>query len=89
MRSDIREFTEASKDPVKNLESKTVDVDDERRETVLEVARKRSIETVRRKLKEIAQDITRIAERKRESLDQMNMRAQRNGVFRIFSSIKR
>ena len=59
----VREYTEASKEPVKYVESKTKTKEEEEREAILEAARKLGIETEGRSISEIAQDIVKATEK--------------------------
>ena len=60
----VREYTEASKEPVKYVESKTKSEEEEEREAILEAARKLGIETEGRSLGDIAQDLVKATEKK-------------------------
>ena len=60
----VREYTEASKEPAKYVESKTKSEEEEEREAILEAARKLGIETEGRSLSEIAQDLVKATEKK-------------------------
>ena len=59
----VREYTEAAKEPVKYVEDKTKEKDEEDREAILEAAKKLGIETEGRSLSEIAQDIVKATEK--------------------------
>jgi sec-independent protein translocase protein TatA len=59
MGSAVREFTDASKEPAKYIESKTEEKEEKEREAILEAAKKLGIETEGRSIKEIAEDIVK------------------------------
>jgi sec-independent protein translocase protein TatA len=65
MGSAVREYTEASKEPAKYVESKTKTKEDEEREAILEAARKLGIETEGRSIQEIAEDIVQVTGKER------------------------
>lgn len=65
MGSAVREYTEASKEPAKYVESKTKTKEDEEREAILEAARKLGIETEGRSIQEIAEDIVKVTGKER------------------------
>jgi sec-independent protein translocase protein TatA len=64
MGSAVREYTEAAKQPVKYVEEKTKNKDEEDRDAILEAAKKLGIETEGRSISEIAQDIVKATEKK-------------------------
>jgi sec-independent protein translocase protein TatA len=64
MGSAVREYTSASKEPVKYAEEKTKTKEDEEREAILEAAKKMGIETEGRSINEIAQDLVKATEKK-------------------------
>lgn len=64
MGSAVREYTQASKEPIKTIEEKTKSKEDEDRETILEAARKLGIQTEGRSINEIAQDLVKATEKK-------------------------
>lgn len=64
MGSAVREYTEATKEPVKYVEAKTKDKEGEDRDAILEAAKKLGIETEGRSISEIAQDIVKSTEKK-------------------------
>jgi len=66
MGSAVREYTQATKEPVKYVEEKTKDKEGEDREAILEAARKLGIETEGRSVSEIAQDIVKSTEKSEE-----------------------
>jgi sec-independent protein translocase protein TatA len=66
MGSAVREYTEAAKEPVKYVEEKTKDKDEEDREAILEAAKKLGLETEGRSISEIAQDIVKSTEKSEE-----------------------
>ncbi len=66
MGSAVREYTEAAKRPVKYVEEKAKDKDEEDREAILEAAKKLGIETEGRSVSEIAQDIVKSTDKKEE-----------------------
>jgi sec-independent protein translocase protein TatA len=59
----VKEYTAATKEPVKYVEEKTKDKDGEDREAILEAAKKLGIETEGRSISEIAQDIVKSTEK--------------------------
>ena len=59
MGSAVREYTQATKEPVKYVEAKTKDKEGEDRDAILEAAKKLGIETEGRSISEIAQDIVK------------------------------
>ena len=61
----VREYSSASKEPAKYIESKTKTKEDEEREAILEAARKLGIETEGRSIQEIAEDIVKITGKER------------------------
>ena len=65
MGSAVREYSTASKEPAKYVESKTKTKEDEDRETILEAARKLGIETEGRSIQEIAEDIVKVTGKER------------------------
>jgi len=64
MGSAVREYTSATKDPVKYAESTTKTKEDEERDAILEAAKKLGIETEGRSISDIAQDIVKASEQK-------------------------
>ncbi len=64
MGSAVREYTTATKEPVKFVEEKTKTKEEEEREAILEAARKMGIETEGRSITEIAQDLVKATEKK-------------------------
>lgn len=64
MGSAVREYTQASKEPIKTIEEKTKSKEDEDREAILEAARKLGIQTEGRSINEIAQDLVKATEKK-------------------------
>ena len=64
MGSAVREYTQATKEPVKYVEAKTKDKEGEDREAIIEAAKKLGIETEGRSVSEIAQDIVKSTENK-------------------------
>lgn len=64
MGSAVREYTQATKEPVKYVEAKTKGKEDEDRDAILEAAKKLGIETEGRSISEIAQDIVKSTEKK-------------------------
>ena len=64
MGSAVREYTQASKEPIKTIEEKTKNKEDEDREAILEAARKLGIQTEGRSINEIAQDLVKATEKK-------------------------
>jgi sec-independent protein translocase protein TatA len=63
MGSAVREYTDAAKEPVKYVEEKAKDKDEEDRDAILAAARKLGIETEGRSVSEIAQDIVKSTEK--------------------------
>jgi len=63
MGSAVKEYTAATKEPVKYVEEKTKDKDGEDREAIIEAAKKLGIETEGRSVSEIAQDIVKSTEK--------------------------
>ena len=61
----VREYSSASKEPAKYIESKTKTKENEEREAILEAARKLGIETEGRSIQEIAEDIVKITGKER------------------------
>ena len=59
MGSAVREYTQATKEPVKYVEAKTKDKEGEDRDAIIEAAKKLGIETEGRSISEIAQDIVK------------------------------
>lgn len=59
----VREYTDASKEPAKYVESKTKTKEEEDREAILEAAKKMGIETEGRSLSEIAQELVKATEK--------------------------
>ena len=66
MGSAVKEYTAATKQPVKYVEGKTKDKDEEDRDAILEAAKKLDIETEGRSISEIAQDIVKFTEKKED-----------------------
>ncbi len=64
MGSAVKEYTAATKEPIKYVEEKTKDKDEEDRDAILEAAKKLGIETEGRSISEIAQDIVKSTEKK-------------------------
>ena len=64
MGSAVREYTSASKEPIKYVEEKTRTKEDEEKEAILEAAKKMGIETEGRSISEIAQDLVKATEKK-------------------------
>ena len=64
MGSAVKEYTEAAKQPVKYVEAKAKDKDEEDRDAIIEAARKLGIETEGRSVSEIALDIVKSTEKK-------------------------
>jgi sec-independent protein translocase protein TatA len=60
----VREYTAASKDPVKYADTKTKTKEEEERDAILEAAKKLGIETEGRSISDIAQDIAKATETK-------------------------
>ncbi len=60
----VREYTDATKEPAKYVESKVKDKEEEEREAILEAAKKLGIETEGRSLSEIAEDLVKVTEKK-------------------------
>ncbi len=63
MGSAVREYTTASKEPAKYVESHTKTKEEEEREAILEAARKLGIETEGRSIKEIAAELVKNTEK--------------------------
>jgi len=63
MGSAVREYTNASKEPLKYVDSKTKTKEEEERDAILEAARKLGIETEGRSIKEIAEDLVKVSDR--------------------------
>jgi sec-independent protein translocase protein TatA len=63
MGSAVREYSTATKEPAKYVESVTKTKEEEEREAILEAARKLGIETEGRSIKEIAADLVKITEK--------------------------
>lgn len=63
MGSAVREYTNASKEPLKYVDSKTKTKEEEERDAILEAARKLGIETEGRSIKEIAEELVKVSER--------------------------
>jgi sec-independent protein translocase protein TatA len=63
MGSAAREYTHATKEPTKFVESKTKIKEEEEREAILEAARKMGIETEGRDISEIAKDLVKVTEK--------------------------
>ncbi len=59
MGSAVREYTQATKEPVKYVEAKTKDKEGEDRDAIIEADKKLGIETEGRSISEIAQDIVK------------------------------
>jgi sec-independent protein translocase protein TatA len=64
MGSAVREYTKASKAPLEIVEKKEKNEEDEKRQAILEAARRMGIETEGRSIKEIAQDLVKVTEEK-------------------------
>ena len=64
MGSAVKEYTAATKEPIKYVEEKTKDKDGEDREAIIEAAKKLGIETEGRSVSEIAQDIVKSTDKK-------------------------
>ena len=64
MGSAVREYTQATKEPVKYVEAKTKDKEGEDRDAIIEAAKKLGIETEGRSISEIAQDIVKSTDKK-------------------------
>ena len=64
MGSAVREYTQATKEPVKYVEAKTKDKEGEDRDAIIEAAKKLGIETEGRSISDIAQDIVKSTEKK-------------------------
>jgi sec-independent protein translocase protein TatA len=64
MGSAVKEYTAATKEPLKYVEEKTKDKDEEDRDAILEAAKKLGIETEGKSMSEIAQDIVKSTEKK-------------------------
>ena len=63
MGSAVREYTDASKEPLKYVDSKTKTKEEEERDAILEAARKLGIETEGRSIKEIAEDLVKVSDK--------------------------
>ena len=63
MGSAVREYTTATKEPVKYVEEKTKTKEDQDREAILEAAKKMGIETEGRSISEIAEDLVKATEK--------------------------
>ena len=63
MGSAVKEYSAAAKEPMKYVEEKTKDKDEEDRDAILEAAKKLGIETEGRSISEIAQDIVKSTEK--------------------------
>ncbi|MBL7168205.1 twin-arginine translocase TatA/TatE family subunit [Candidatus Bathyarchaeota archaeon] len=63
MGSAVREYTDASKEPLKYVDSKTKTKEEEERDAILEAARKLGIETEGRSIKEIAEELVKVSDR--------------------------
>jgi sec-independent protein translocase protein TatA len=63
MGSAVREYTNASKEPLKYVDSKTKTKEEEERDAILEAARKLGIETEGRSIKEIAEELVKASDR--------------------------
>lgn len=63
MGSAVREYTNASKEPLKYVDSKTKTKEEEERDAILEAARKLGIETEGRSIKEIAEELVKVSDR--------------------------
>lgn len=63
MGSAVREFTDASKEPLKYVDSKTKTKEEEERDAILEAARKLGIETEGRSIKEIAEELVKVSDK--------------------------
>ena len=63
MGSAVREYTNASKEPLKYVESKTKTKEEEERDAILEAARKLGIETEGRSIKEIAEELVKVTDK--------------------------
>lgn len=64
MGSAVKEYTAATKEPMKYVEEKTKDKDEEDRDAILDAAKKLGIETEGRSISEIAQDIVKSTDKK-------------------------
>lgn len=64
MGSAVKEYTAAAKEPIKYVEEKTKDKDEEDRDAILDAAKKLGIETEGRSISEIAQDIVKSTDKK-------------------------
>ena len=64
MGSAVKEYTAATKEPMKYVEEKTKDKDEEDRDAILDAAKKLGIETEGKSISEIAQDIVKSTEKK-------------------------
>jgi len=63
MGSAVREYTDASKEPVKYVESHTKSKEEQEREAILEAAKKLGIETEGRSIKEIAEELVKATDK--------------------------
>ena len=63
MGSAVKEYTAATKEPMKYVEEKTKDKDEEDRDAILDAAKKLGIETEGKSISEIAQDIVKSTEK--------------------------
>jgi sec-independent protein translocase protein TatA len=63
MGSAVREYTDATKEPLKYVDSKTKTKEEEEREAILEAARKLGIETEGRSIKEIAEELVKVSDK--------------------------
>ena len=63
MGSAVREYTDASKEPLKYVDSKTKTKEEEERDAILEAARKLGIETEGRSIKEIAEELVKVSDK--------------------------
>jgi sec-independent protein translocase protein TatA len=63
MGSAVREYTTATKEPVKYVEEKTKTKEEQDREAILEAAKKMGIETEGRSISEIAEDLVKATEK--------------------------
>jgi Sec-independent protein translocase protein TatA len=61
--SAVKEYTEATKEPIKYMESKTTSIENDNRSTILETAKKMSIETEGIDIRDIAQDILKVTKK--------------------------
>ncbi|MHA2391270.1 MAG: twin-arginine translocase TatA/TatE family subunit [Promethearchaeota archaeon] len=62
--SAVKEYSEAAKEPMKYMESKTTSDENENRVIIIETASKMGIETEGRDIKDIAKDILNATEKK-------------------------